>query len=39
MRERCWNGAIPVIRFPGGRKIYIDVRDLEAFIEQNKARL
>ena len=27
MRERVWAGDIPVIRFPGGRKMYIDVRD------------
>jgi hypothetical protein len=36
MRERIWAGQIPVVQFPGGRKQYIDVRDLEAFIEKNK---
>jgi len=36
MRERVWAGQIPVVRFPGGRKMYIDVRDLEGFIERNK---
>ena len=30
MRERVWNGDIPVVRFPNGRKMYIDVQDLEA---------
>jgi hypothetical protein len=39
MRERIWAGQIPVVRFPGGRKIYIDVRDLEAFIQKNKTTI
>jgi hypothetical protein len=36
MRERIWSGDIPVVRFPNGRKMYIDSRDLEAFIRNNK---
>ena len=36
MRERIWAGHIPVVRFPRGRKQYIDIRDLEKFIEKNK---
>ena len=36
MRERVWDGTIPVVRFPGGRKIYIDTKDLEGFIARNK---
>lgn len=36
MRERVWSGDIPFIKFPGGRKIFIDTRDLEAFIQRNK---
>jgi predicted site-specific integrase-resolvase len=36
MRERIWAGQIPVVQFPGGRKQYIDVQDLEAFIQKNK---
>jgi hypothetical protein len=35
-RERVWAGSIPVIHFPGGRKIWIDARDLDIFIEKNK---
>jgi len=27
---------IPVIRFVGGRKMFIDVQDVEQFIEKNK---
>ena len=36
MRERIWAGQIPVVQFPGGRKQYIDIQDLEAFIQSNK---
>jgi len=36
MRERIWAGDIPVVRFPGGRKMFIDTADIEKFIEQNK---
>jgi len=39
MRERIWAGDIPVIKFPGGRKMFIDRNDLEAFINTNKARI
>ena len=36
MRERIWAGDIPVVQFPGGRKMFIDVQDMEAFISANK---
>ena len=36
MRERIWAGDIPVVRFPGGKKIFIDILDLENFIQRNK---
>jgi len=36
MRERIWAGQIPVVQFPGGRKQYIDINDIEAFIQSNK---
>ena len=39
MRERVWAGDIPVIRFPGGTKMYIDTKDMEAFIERNKTTI
>lgn len=39
MRERIWQGHVPVVRFPGGRKMYCDVKDLEALIEDNKTRI
>jgi len=38
MRERVWNGDVPVVRFPGGRKMFIDVQDLETFVQRNKMR-
>jgi hypothetical protein len=36
LRERVWQGALPVVRFDGGRKMYLDVKDLDAFIERHK---
>jgi len=36
IRERIWAGQIPVIQFPGGRKQYIDIQDIELFIQKNK---
>jgi len=34
-RTAVWNNHIPVVRI--GRKILFDVRDIEKFIERNKA--
>ena len=39
MRERIWAGAIPVVKFPGGRKMYVDRQDLDAFIRRNKTTI
>lgn len=39
MRERIWSGDIPVVRFPGGRKMFVDTQDLEIFIERNKVTI
>jgi hypothetical protein len=36
MRERVWAGDIPVVRFDGGRKMYVDTLDLEKFIQLHK---
>lgn len=36
LRERIWAGHIPVVQFPGGRKQYVDVRDIEGFIDSHK---
>jgi hypothetical protein len=37
MRELIWSGKIPVIRAEGGRKIFLDIRDLDEFIDRNKS--
>jgi excisionase family DNA binding protein len=36
LRTRIWAGEIPIVRFQGGRKIFIDRQDLEDFIQRNK---
>ena len=36
LRERIWSGDIPVVRFPGGRKMYIDSQDIDQLIAKNK---
>lgn len=36
LRERIWAGHIPVVQFPGGRKMYIDVSDIDDFINKHK---
>jgi hypothetical protein len=38
MRERIWAGDIPVVKFQGGWKMYVDVEALEDFIKKNKSR-
>lgn len=37
MRELIWAGKIPVVRTEGGRKIFVDIEDLDDFIRQNKS--
>ncbi len=37
MRELIWAGRIPVVRVKGGRKIFLDIEDLNDFIKQNKS--
>ncbi len=41
LRERIWDGLIPVVQFNNSdgtrrRKMYIDTHDIETFIQQNK---
>jgi excisionase family DNA binding protein len=38
LRERVWQGSIPFVRFSGSRKQYFHIKDLDSFIEENKAR-
>jgi len=35
VRELIWAGKIPVVR--DGRKIYMDIVDLEKYVEENKS--
>jgi excisionase family DNA binding protein len=35
VRRLIWNGGLPSVR-PPGRRVHLDVRDMDAFIEQNK---
>ena len=37
VRELIWSQVIPVVKQGGCRKIYLDINDLDAFIEKNKA--
>jgi hypothetical protein len=37
VRELIWSRVIPVVKQSGCRKIYLDIKDLDAFIEKNKA--
>ena len=37
MRELIWAGKIPVVRQDGGRKIFLDIQDLDDFINYNKS--
>ena len=34
MREIIWAGKIPIVR--DGKKIFLDVHDLDKYVEQNK---
>ena len=37
MRELIWAGVIPVVKLQAARKIFLDVRDLDRFVEANKS--
>lgn len=36
LRARIWAGDLAFVRFPGCRKMFLDIRDLEKLIEDNK---
>ena len=38
MRELVWKGMIPSIQLVPRGKIFIDVRDMDEFIERNKGK-
>jgi hypothetical protein len=37
MRELVWAGFIPVVKQRNARKIFLDINDLDMFVESNKA--
>ena len=37
MRDLVWARELPVVKCAGGRKIFIDLQDLEAYINRNKS--
>lgn len=39
LRERIWAGDLPVVRFNGGRKMFVDTQDIETLITQNKVTI
>ncbi len=36
MRELIWAGEVRVVKGGGCRKIYVDINDLDAYVERNK---
>jgi hypothetical protein len=36
MRELIWARKIPVVIHDGGRKLFVDILDLEKYVEKNK---
>ena len=37
MRELIWSRKIPIVRPEGSRKIFLDIADLDDFIERSKS--
>ena len=37
MRELIWAGKIPVVREERARKIFLDLQDMDEFIQKNKS--
>ena len=37
MRELIWAGTIPVVKPRTARKIFLDIKDLDRFVEANKS--
>lgn len=37
MRELIWAGVIPVVKPRTARKIFLDINDLDRFVEANKS--
>ena len=37
VRELIWAGEIPIVRGDGNRKIFLDIKDLDEYVRQNKS--
>jgi hypothetical protein len=37
MRELIWAGEIPIVRGNGNLKIFLDIKDIDDYIERNKS--
>jgi excisionase family DNA binding protein len=37
MRDLIWSRTIPVVKMSGARKYYLDIHDLNVFVEKNKS--
>ena len=37
VRDLIWKHTIPIVKQQGCRKMYLDINDLDAFIEKNKS--
>jgi excisionase family DNA binding protein len=37
VRQLIWDGSLPVVKSQHGRKLYLDIKDLDDFINANKA--
>jgi excisionase family DNA binding protein len=37
VRDLIWKGILPVVKMEGGKKLYLDIRDIDLFIDKNKA--
>jgi hypothetical protein len=37
VRELIWDGLLPIVRPEGKRKIYVDILDLQKFVDLNKS--
>lgn len=36
VRDLVWHGKIQAVKQDGGRKLFIDIRDLDSFVEASK---
>ena len=37
VRDLIWKGVLPVVKMEGGKKLYLDILDLDRFIDHHKS--